>query len=77
MVDCQHVMKRLWAYLDGELPESEVTLLRAHLAECGRCSPQYRYQVAFLSMVARAASARGPRAEFVRRLRSALQSAGA
>lgn len=75
MVDCQHVMQRLWDYLDGELPEHEAAGLREHLAVCARCSPQYRFQIAFLSLVARAAPADGPRPEFRRRLKAALASA--
>ncbi len=77
MVDCQHVMRRLWAYMDGELAEPEVQALREHLAECARCSPQYRFQLAFLGLVARAGAAVRPRAEFVRRLRAALKPAPA
>ena len=72
MVDCQHVMRRLWEYLDGELPEDEVAALGAHLAECGRCSPQYRFQLAFLGLVGRAAAAGRARPELARRIRSAL-----
>ena len=77
MIDCQHVMRRLWAYVDGELPEHEVHDLREHIAVCGRCGPQYRFQLAFLGPVARAGAAVRPRAEFVQRLRSALKSAPA
>ena len=77
MVDCQHVMRQLWAYVDGELPEAEVQHLREHLAVCARCSPQYRFQLAFLGLVAHAGAAVRPRAEFVRRLRTALKSAPA
>jgi mycothiol system anti-sigma-R factor len=77
MMDCQHVMKRLWEYLDGELPSSEVPALREHLAECARCYPQYRFQLAFLAVVARAGAATAPRAAFVQRLKAALASAGA
>ncbi len=75
MIDCQDVMKRLWEYLDGELPDEDVAKLREHVAICGRCSPQYRFQIAFLGLVARAAAAQGPRPEFRRRLIAALGSA--
>lgn len=68
MVDCQHVMKRMWEYLDGELAEQEAAELREHLAMCARCNPQYRFQLAFLELVVRAGAARGPRPEFRRRL---------
>lgn len=75
MVDCQHVMKRLWAYVDGELPDAEVRDLREHIAVCARCGPQYRFQLAFLGLVGRAGAAVRPRAEFVRRLHAALKTA--
>ena len=72
MIDCHEVMKRLWAYLDGELPETEAHEVSAHMDMCARCYPQYRFQLAFLSALVRAhQSGRGPRprAEFVQRLR--------
>jgi mycothiol system anti-sigma-R factor len=75
MMDCRDVMKHLWEYLDGELPERELASLREHLAVCARCYPQYRFQLAFLGLVARAAAASAPRPEFVSRLRAVLASA--
>jgi anti-sigma factor (TIGR02949 family) len=75
MVDCQHVMKQLWEYVDGELPEEQVAALREHLAVCARCSPQYRFQLQFLRLLVRAASVPGPRPEFRRRLMTALSEA--
>jgi mycothiol system anti-sigma-R factor len=77
MIDCHDVMRRLWEYLDGELPREEVAALREHLAVCARCSPHFRFQMAFLSLVADAAKARPPRPEFVTRLRATLTSAKA
>lgn len=74
MVDCQHVMKRLWEYVDGELPEDQAADLREHLAVCARCNPQYRFQLAFLALVVRATPATGPRPDFRRRLMTALAS---
>jgi len=48
MLDCDAVMRQLWDYLDGELtPESEQAI-RAHLAVCQRCHPQYDFDSAFL-----------------------------
>lgn len=74
MIDCRHVMKRLWEYVDGELPPEEVPALREHLAHCARCYPQYRFQLGFLALLSRAAAAGSPRPEFVKRLRTALAS---
>ena len=76
MIDCHEVMKRLWEYLDGELPAADVDEVRAHLAECGRCYPQYQFQLAFLAALMRAGRAPGgPRPEFVKRLKVTLASA--
>lgn len=75
MIDCHGVMKRLWEYLDGELPPDEADRIRDHLAMCARCYPQYRHQLAFLAQVARAAAVTAPRQEFLRRLEAALASA--
>jgi len=57
MIDCHGIMKRLWEYLDGELPPDEADRIRDHLAMCARCYPQYRHQLAFLALVSRAAAA--------------------
>jgi anti-sigma factor (TIGR02949 family) len=53
MLTCQHVIEHLWDYLDGELTPAETDAIAEHLAECGRCNPQYRFQFAFLAMLVR------------------------
>ena len=53
MLTCQHVIEHLWEYLDDELPATEREAIAAHLAECGRCYPQYRFQFAFLELFVR------------------------
>lgn len=53
MVSCREVMEQLWDYLDGELPPQRVEEFAAHLAECARCYPQYRFEFAFLEALAR------------------------
>lgn len=77
MTDCRHVITRLWEYLDGELPAEEAEPIRAHLAECARCNPQYQFEFAFLGALVRAHAAQDvPRPEFVDRLRGALAAIG-
>ena len=51
MIDCRHVIRRMWELLDGEVPPTEAEEIRAHLAECARCNPEYQFQLAFLSAV--------------------------
>jgi anti-sigma factor (TIGR02949 family) len=53
MISCREVIKQLWDYLDGELRAERIEEIAAHLAECARCCPQYRFELAFLEAVAR------------------------
>lgn len=53
MMTCQHVIEHLWDYLDGELPPDQTAAIAAHLRECGRCYPQYRFEFAFLELLVR------------------------
>ncbi len=76
MIDCHGVMKRLWEYLDGELPAHEADEIAEHLAMCARCQPQYRFQLAFLAALVRAHARRpAPGLAFASRLRAALVAA--
>ncbi len=75
MTDCDAVLRRLWEFLDGELPLSEAERIRAHLLECAGCRPRYRSQMRFLVALARAHAGRwAPRPEFVTRLRAVLDA---
>jgi len=40
MTQCEDVLPRLDAYVDGELAEAERALLRDHLADCADCGPE-------------------------------------
>lgn len=53
-VDCDTVMRQLWDYLDGELTAERMAAIRAHLAVCARCYPQYEFERAFLTALERA-----------------------
>lgn len=53
MMTCRDVIEHLWDYLDGELPPDQTQAVAAHLAECARCYPQYRFQYAFLELLVR------------------------
>jgi anti-sigma factor (TIGR02949 family) len=75
MASCQHVIEHLWDYLDGELSADEADGIAAHLAECGRCYPQYRFQFAFLSLLVRARERVPPPSRaVVERLRKVIQA---
>ena len=53
MLDCDAVMRQLWDYLDGELTEERMAAIRAHLALCARCHPQFEFERTFLDTLAR------------------------
>jgi mycothiol system anti-sigma-R factor len=44
---CREAVERLWAYIDGELPEGESAAVQQHLDACSECYPHYDYQKAF------------------------------
>lgn len=50
--DCAAAMRQLFDYLDGELTEERMCLVRSHLEICARCYPQYDFQRAFLEAIA-------------------------
>ena len=51
MLDCDTVMRQLWAYLDEELTEDRMEAIREHLAVCARCFPQHEFERAFLDQM--------------------------
>lgn len=70
MTSCREVIEQLWDYLDGELPFGRMEQIAAHLMECARCYPQYRFEFAFLALLARQrAFGRGPSPALVERIR--------
>jgi len=50
-LDCDAVAERLWDFVDGELPPREMAQVDAHLADCERCFPVYRFRQAFLELL--------------------------
>jgi mycothiol system anti-sigma-R factor len=69
MLSCREVIQQFWDYLDGELPSGRMEEIAAHLAECARCYPQYRFELAFLALLARQrANGQGPSPALVERI---------
>jgi anti-sigma factor (TIGR02949 family) len=52
-IDCVHVIRRLWDYLDGRVAEEEHEQIVAHLAWCNGCASHYQFEQEFLSAVGR------------------------
>jgi anti-sigma factor (TIGR02949 family) len=60
MVDrsqCEAVVRQLWPYLDGAVPDAQREFITAHLEMCVNCSSHFEFAQAFLDAVAAARSA--------------------
>ncbi|MEV4018719.1 mycothiol system anti-sigma-R factor [Nonomuraea angiospora] len=49
--DCREVLDKVYAYLDGELTETDVVEIRVHLEECGPCLQEYDLDKAIKALV--------------------------
>ena len=76
MLDCDAVMQQLWDYLDGELSAERMAAIRAHLAVCARCYPQYEFERAFLTALDGAQREHSNPAGLRSRVTAALRDAG-
>lgn len=47
--DCEAIVRRLWPFLDGGLPEPEVARIAEHLAACRECASHFDFARAFLA----------------------------
>jgi anti-sigma factor RsiW len=49
--DCDSIVRRLWPYLDGKLPDSDMAIIAEHLRGCTACSSHFDFAQAFLHAV--------------------------
>ncbi|MDP4511439.1 mycothiol system anti-sigma-R factor [Nonomuraea sp. NBC_00507] len=49
--DCREVLDKVYAYLDGELTDSDVVEIRVHLDECSPCLKEYDLDKAIKQLV--------------------------
>ena len=47
-MDCNDCVERLYAFLDLELDEKELSAMRAHVAGCGDCGEEVGLEARFL-----------------------------
>jgi mycothiol system anti-sigma-R factor len=47
-LSCAEVIERIYEFLDGELTAAVEVRIRAHLAACRRCYPQFQHERVFL-----------------------------
>jgi len=72
-IDCDRAARRLWAFLDGELPAGEVAEMERHLIECMKCQLVMEEQRWFLAALRDMDCADDPAIEALRaRVRAVL-----
>ncbi|HTE43643.1 MAG TPA: zf-HC2 domain-containing protein [Gemmatimonadaceae bacterium] len=49
---CETVVRQLWQYLDGTVPEDKRELVAAHLEVCVQCAAHFDFARSFLDAVA-------------------------
>jgi len=73
-IDCDRAARRLWAFLDGELPAEDVAEMERHLAECVKCHGLTEQQRGFLAALGEMECADDPAVEALRvRVREMLR----
>jgi anti-sigma factor (TIGR02949 family) len=50
-IDCLAAVRQLWDYLDEELTDDRMAIVRNHLAQCERCLPHHDFAKHFLASV--------------------------
>ncbi len=48
---CREIVRQLWPYLDGALPDEWQANVTAHLAACANCHSHFDFERAFLDAV--------------------------
>ncbi len=73
---CRDIVRQLWPYLDGALPDEWQERVAAHLVECDNCRSHYDFERAFLEAVRGSEAFRGEFEPLKARVLAALQAQG-
>ena len=74
--ECADVLNQLWEFLDEELTPDRMVAVRAHLARCAGCYPDYDFERIFLEAVAATGRQRCASAHLRERILDQLRTAG-
>lgn len=74
--ECEAVVRRLWPFLDGVLPESDRERIVAHLERCDNCTSHFDFARSFLEAVREARPADTEYAQLRTRVLGALAAEG-
>jgi anti-sigma factor (TIGR02949 family) len=73
-MDCEDCLSHLYEYVDGELTPAMAQAISDHIADCGECLTQFKFEQAFLAFLeARPELAKAPpalREKILRRILS-------
>jgi anti-sigma factor (TIGR02949 family) len=69
---CEETLRRLGAFLDHELSEAEMRLVREHIDTCAACAREYGFEAAVVDQVRAKLRRIAAPAELVQRLTAAL-----
>lgn len=73
---CREVIAKLYLCMDGELPEPELSNLRAHIDKCEECIERYGLEKEFKELIRARCTESAPPA-LVEKIRAAIQQEGA
>lgn len=74
-VDCETVVRSLWAYLDRELGDADRAAIDAHLEECEHCRAHTAFEQRLIDSIAAIRSQAGERDELRMRVLESLRRA--
>ena len=74
--DCREVVRQLWPYLDGALPDEWQERVTAHLAQCDNCRSHYDWERKFLEVVRETQAVEGDFDALRQRVLDQLAAAG-
>ena len=73
---CREIVRQLWPYLDGALPDEWQARVTAHLEACVTCQSHYDFERAFLDAVRNSGVVDGEFEPLRARVLSALAAEG-
>ena len=75
-LDCEVVVRSLWAYLDGETSERDARALERHLARCESCRAHAEFEARLVDELVRLRRTHSDADQLRARVLKALRAAG-
>jgi len=73
-VSCEHLIEKLYLFIDGELSPEEECEIEAHLAECVQCLRIYGLELQFKRTIIQKLKCEEVPARLIERIRIALEA---